>query len=419
MLLCFYYLLCWLVWLIGAPFALLLSFIKPKFKQSFKARFFLWRNLRQSMADVHFHACSLGEVRSIEELARAYDSRVSVITQTGFEAARSFCARSNYLAFENFIPFWLAPCKVLVVFEAEFWLMLFFMAKRKGAKIMLINARMSEKSFAKYLKFKFFYRHIFALIDEIFAQSEQDKARLEALGAKNIQICGNLKAAMSPKITRLYTKPHARVILFASTHEGEEELLLKHFKSTPNELLVFAVRHPERFLKMSKMLETYAQNQGLNYQKLSDLDLNADLSVQIKGGMLLLDRLGELVNFYAICDVAVLCGSFLEHIGGHNPIEAAFFNKPIISGKFFHNQKISYESVENIIICEDVKHLQSLIDTASLQTQIRTKPDLSVIRASIDEGLKQRRELVNELSNEPSSNLQTNSTQSKNNQGLA
>lgn len=388
MLLCFYYLLCWLVWLFSAPFLLALSLIKAKFKQSLKARFFLWHNLKQSRADVHFHACSLGEVRSIEELARNYDSRVSVITQTGFEAAQSF-ARTNYLAFETFIPFWLAPCKVLVVFEAEFWLMLFFIAKLRGAKILLINARMSEKSFPKYLKFKFFYQKIFSLIDEVYAQSKLDKTRLEMLGVKNIEICGNLKAALSPKITRFYTKPSAKLILLASTHENEEELLLKNFTPKPDELVVFAVRHPERFLAVSNFLKDYAQKRGLNYYKFSDLSLvNDDLAMQVQGGILLLDKLGELVNFYAICDVAALCGSFFDDIGGHNPIEAAFFNKPIISGAFFHNQKIAYESVENITVCKDLKDLQNLIENANLKTKIKENANLNIIKKSIDRALK-------------------------------
>ncbi|EOH3956634.1 glycosyltransferase N-terminal domain-containing protein, partial [Campylobacter jejuni] len=111
-----------------------------KYKISLKSRFFLYKNLHQEKADVHFHACSYGEVRSIKALVLKFDSRITTITQTGFECAKEFCKKVNYLAFENFLPFWLKPCKVLVIFEAEYWLMLVFMARIYKAKIILLNA---------------------------------------------------------------------------------------------------------------------------------------------------------------------------------------------------------------------------------------------------------------------------------------
>lgn len=364
---------------------LFLSFLKDKYKKSLKARFFLYKNLRQKTASVHFHACSFGEVRSIKELASSYDSKITTITQTGFDEAQSFCKSVNFLAFESFLPFWFRSCKVLVVFEAELWLMLFFMAKFRGAKTILINARISEKSFPKYLKLSFFYKKLFSFVDEIFAQSELDKQRLECLGAKNIKILGNIKTSLTPNITKHYHKPKERLIIFASTHEKEEELLLAHFKLKKDEKLIIAPRHPERFERVQEFLCSYAKRENLHFQRLSKLE-NNDLT-SCKAELLLLDRLGELVNFYAICDVVVLCGSFVDKIGGHNPVEVAHFHKPLISGEFFHNQKSSYASVGNIEICKNLQELNTLIRKDIKPSYLIDKIDLTPIKESIQEAL--------------------------------
>ncbi len=151
-----------------------------------------------------------------------------------------------------FLPFWFKPCKVLVIFEAEYWLMLVFMAHIYKTKIILLNARISDKSYHSYQRFSFFYKKIFSYIDEVFAQSELDKVRLESLGAKNVKIFKNIKANLEIKNNKIYTKPKEKLIIFASTHKDEEELLLDHFKLEENEKLIIAPRHPERFKEVEK-----------------------------------------------------------------------------------------------------------------------------------------------------------------------
>lgn len=367
---------------------LILSFVKEKFKHSLKARFFLWHNLSSKKANLHIHACSFGEVKSVQRLAANFDTRLSVITQTGFDEGKKYCEKTSFLAFENLIPLWFKPCKVLVLIEAELWLMLVFMAKFKGAKTMLINARISENSFHKYRRFAFLYRKIFSYIDEIWAQSEADKMRLEALGAKNVKAFFNIKAAQKPKISKAYTKPKARFILLASTHEGEEELLLEHLNLSQDERLIVAPRHPERFERVAGILQGYAKKNSYQMQRLSEVK-NEDLAENFSGKILLIDSLNELVNFYAICDVAVLCGSFLRGIGGHNPIEVAHFNKPLISGVHIHNQKALFSLVDGVSFCENLKDLNKIISNAS-QTKITTKLDLSPIISSIQGGIDER-----------------------------
>lgn len=376
----------WIAFLLCAIPLFLLSLFKPKYKYSLKARFFLFRNISQKRSDVHFHVCSYGEARSVKELVLRFDSRITTITQTGYDYAKEICNKVNYLAFENWIPFWLKPSKVLVIFEAEYWLMLVFIAKLQKSKVILLNARISDNSYASYKKFRFFYKKFFCYIDEVFAQSEVDKIRLEDLGAKNVKIFSNIKSKLQIFPTQKYLKPKQKLIIFASTHKGEEELLLKHYKMDKQEKLIIAPRHPERFLEVEQLLH----DKGLKFDKFSLLQ-NEDK--KFNQDILLLDCLGELVNFYAISDVVVLGGSFFEGIGGHNPIEVAHFNNVLISGIYIHNQKSLFQEVDNVYFCEDLKELDGIIHNYNLKAKIAQNNDLSIIIQAIQEGIDARKSI--------------------------
>lgn len=388
----FYYLISWLLWGLCAPFLLAISLFSKKHKRSFKARFFLWQNARQAPADVHFHCCSYGEVKAVSHFAGDFNSRFSVVTQTGFDEAKKFIKSVNFLPFENLLPLWFSPCKVLVVFEAELWLMLFFVAKKQGAKTMLINARISEKSFAKYQKFTLLYKKIFSYIDEIYAQSVADKERLEKIGAKNVQVVGNIKAKVAVKVSKKFTKPKAKLIVFASTHEGEEALLLGHFILKKGEKLVIAPRHPERFEKAFEIACEYATRQGLSCEKFSKLKLDDfGLKREFSSDILILDTLGELVNFYAIADVVALCGSFIDGIGGHNPVEIATFGTPLISGVFIHNQKALFANVGGVGFCDDLSNFEKMINSQKTKTFLKNDIDISPILQGIQGGIDARK----------------------------
>ena len=163
--------LAFLAWLAAAPFIFILSF-KKKYRTSLKARFFLYKNPKFSPAAGHFHACSLGEVNALAPLISKFESvALSTTTQTGFGAARALTPNSRYLPFENWLPFWLTGSRVLVIFEAELWLNLIRTAKARGSYVILLNARISDRSYASYLRFKFYYRKVFENIDLVLAQS--------------------------------------------------------------------------------------------------------------------------------------------------------------------------------------------------------------------------------------------------------
>lgn len=388
----FYYALAVILYVIAAPFLLILSFYKDKYKISLKSRFFLYKNLKQEYADVHFHGCSFGEIKSMRFLFNHFNNfRISTITNTGFSEALKYTHKVNFLPFEIFIPFWMKPCKVLVVFEAELWLMLVFMAKFFNAKVILINARISDRSYLKYKKFNFFYKVLFRYIDEVFAQSLKDKERLQELGAKNVIAYKNIKIINKNKKDKKFEKLKSRLIVLASTHENEEKALLSKIKLEQNDKLVLAPRHPERFEMVEKILLDFCKINGYGMQKFSQLDLKSnDLQSVFCEKCLLLDCLGELENFYSISDIVFLCGSFEKNIGGHNPIEAAKYENIIISGKYFFNQEALYNEVENIYICQNLDEIENILTQNLTCAKIKHQGDLTEIIQSIKEGANAR-----------------------------
>lgn len=336
---------------------------KPKYRDSIPARFFLKNNVPFSQNGIWFHACSFGEVRSLTPFIDQIEPenvRISVITQTGFrEASKHRRAEVRYLPFEIFLPFWIRKQKVLVVMEAELWPLLFIVAKAKGIKTVLLNARISDNSYASYQRFSWLYRWIFSHIDLVFAQSAEDEQRLKSLGAKTVHVSGNIKAFSAYEVSYVYPKAmDKRVIVMASTHDQEEALILSRLTLHSNDQLIVVPRHPERFAKVDQLLRDYALDTGKTYTRLSqDSRLDSDI--------ILCDKMGELINLYAIADIVILGGSFIDGIGGHNPLEPAFFETKIISGEFIFNQKVLFEAVENIIVSnvEDLKTVFDSIET--------------------------------------------------------
>ncbi len=358
------------------PLLLLLSF-KQKYRFSIPNRFFLYKNRPFRKNSIWFHVCSFGEVRSLKPILNRLNGKknISVTTNTGYEEAIKYDAQVRFLPFEIFLPFWITNQKILVVSEAELWFMLFFIAKKKGAKTILINARISDNSYKSYIKFRWFYRYIFANIDKVFAQTKKDRDRLELLGAKDIVVNGNIKAYQEIEVSKEFKKPNREVITIASSHEGEESLILNSLKIRKDKRVVIIVpRHPERFDKVDKFLKIFTTNHDMSYHKFSE-------SENFDSDIVLVDALGELINIYAISDSVILGGSFVDKIGGHNPLEAAYFGCKIVSGEYIFNQQALFELVENIVIT-DIDKLNRSLDK-SQPTKILGSVDLDPIIKSI------------------------------------
>ena len=352
----FYNLILTITYILLIPY-LLYKKRENKYKDAIPAKFFLKNNPKFDFSGIWFHSCSMGEVKAIKPLIQEFEAKanISVITNTGFEEAKTVSQNVRYLPFEIFLPFWITKQKVLVVMEAELWYMLFLFAKRKGAKTLLINARISDRSYKSYLRFKFFYKKIFENIDKVFAQSQIDKKRLEELGAKNVEVIGNIKLAQLPQKKLDLEKPNSKVIVAASTHEGEEELILSSYKKEYGKLIVVP-RHPERFLKVEELIKDYIKDKEISFHKYS---LKEDFSSDI----ILIDKMGMLNDIYSIGDITILGGAF-ANVGGHNPIEPAYFGNIIISGKNIFNQKSLFECIKNYYLIEK-NELKEYLEKAS------------------------------------------------------
>ena len=360
----FYCLLCGVAHFCALPFLFLLSF-KQKYKNSLKRRFFNPIFPKSDKEILWFHACSFGEIASLRVILESLHLRhneqilITTTTQTGFDLAKKTYPDFlvSFLPFESFIPFFVKNLKIkrLILLEAELWLMPLFCAKKHNATTLLLNARISTRSYKKYLKFRFFYQKLFAYIDRVLAQSTEDKERLETLGAKNIEVFGNIKLLSLPQVTKEYEKAQNPLFVIASTHEkeGQEEeillleVLLDFLKKTDKKVnIMFVPRHPERFLSVAKKIQ----------EKLGDkkLILASQNGVQnaINSSFSLLDKLGELNNIYAICDLVILGGSFIKKVGGHNPLEPAFFGCKLISGEYIFNQLALFSCIENAVLCK-------------------------------------------------------------------
>jgi len=340
-----YFCIATLLYLIALPFLLLFS-LKKKYRESIPARFFLKDNPPFKQNDIWFHVCSLGEARALNPVLEKLDKReisISTITHTGHAEASKYRADVRYLPFENLLPFWVTKQKMLVVLEAEFWYLLFAVARAKGARVVLLNARMTERSFPKYRRLGWFYRRLFARTDKIFCQSEADKERFEMLGATNIEVVGNIKLAQKIAATKTYVKPDCEVIVAASTHEGEERAIVEAYLDYRREhvsKLVVVPRHPERFAGVYALLQEM-KGEGMTLSRWSEReDFEAD--------MILVDAMGELNNIYAISDVAVLGGAFKADVGGHNPLEPAHFGCKIITGEHAYMQQELFKYVQNV-----------------------------------------------------------------------
>ncbi len=326
----------------------------------------VWPSLQQTGGGVIWlHAVSVGEVLSCRELVARLKTRlpasrllVSTATETGQALAREKLAGLADGFFYAPLDFPFAVRRVLrcleprlvVVAETEIWPNLFRETKRAGAGLLMVNARISDRSAARYRRLSFFFRRVLSLPDAILAQSELDRQRLLDAGAppERVEVGGNLKfdstgveASPAPEIVALRESIRPdKVILAGSTREGEEEQVLaawSHLTSKhPKSLLILAPRHLERFDAVAELLARggyrFARRSRLPVEKL-------DLP-----GVLLVDSLGELAALYSQADVVFVGGSLVEW-GGHNVLEPAFAGRPIVVGPNMQNFRVIAEAL--------------------------------------------------------------------------
>jgi 3-deoxy-D-manno-octulosonic-acid transferase len=295
------------------------------------------------------HAVSVGEVRAAEPLVRAlqstYSSHRILLThmtptgrQTGEQVFGDAVLRC-YLPYD--LPFAVARFlrhyrpRVGVLMETELWPNLIEASRRAGVPILLVNARLSERSARGYARLGGLTCETLQRLAAVGAQSDADAVRLRALGAAQVTVTGNLKFDRGPKPADLALAAKLRdgfgarpVLVAASTRDGEEERVLDAVATMPSDLLTVIVpRHPQRFQDVAQVLE----RRGIPYQRRSE-----DVRVRAGTRVLLGDSMGELFAYYAACDIAFIGGSLLP-LGGQNLLEACAVGKPVLIGPHTFN----------------------------------------------------------------------------------
>ncbi len=356
-----YWVLSLCLYLFALPL-ILLKQRKARYAERIPATFFLKKNPSLPKDKIWFHANSLGEVKGLSAIIEAVPAEeivMTVVTNTGYKQASEMVPHYRYLPYELFLPFWTVRQKMLIVTEAELKYMLFWSARKKGTeRIIMVNARVNERRYERYKKFAWYYRRIFALVDKVYAQREIDKQRLSEFGAKNIEVIGNIKLSNRPEVTKVLPKPDDFMIVAASTHHEdlyEERLILEAWDRSQG-ILVIVPRHQERFDEVDRLIQTYVQGRALTYHRYSD---KADFESDI----VLVDSMGELINIYAISDLVILGGAFCTAVGGHNPIEAAYFGNIIITGKSIYQQYALFEHCKHCYLIE-AEALQEYLNRA-------------------------------------------------------
>ncbi len=369
----------------------ILNLTKNKKSEGYVYKFFpaAFKPLKKAafQEGVWIHAVSLGEMRAavnfIDLLQSEYGKKVylSATTKTGFDFADNLY-RSNDNVLTFYFPYdflfsvrgilKLIKPSLFISVETEIWPNLFNILNKKNIPIALINARISEKSYKNYTRFRFFFGYIFKKIDTVLCISDMYCKRFASLGIKeeNMRQTGNMKfdidasliagdinekTAILKKFIEYKTNnsEHAKIIAAGSTHKGEEELIadsvIKLNKlNDKNKIFLFvAPRHPERFDEVYKLLNNYLP--GIEIYRLSSIyyskDNNSFGLSESKVVVVLVDIMGQLLTVYGICGAAFVGGSMVS-AGGHNLLEPLVFGKPVIFGRYVQNFS---EAAEEII----------------------------------------------------------------------
>ena len=301
------------------------------------------------------HAVSVGEVLAVVGLVEELQGRfpqhrifISTTTDTGQALARKRFGDARVFYFPVDFAFAIRPYlqalrpRMVVIAETEFWPNFLRLAHASGARIAVVNARISDRSWPSYRRFRGLLRRSLANVDLFLAQTREDAARLRDIGAapERVRVTGNLKfdipAPAAPAIVESVRESIAvigagPVLVCGSTVEGEEPLLLKALENLlvqhPRAVMILAPRHPERFAAVAALLEQ------MSIRFLRRSLWNGE---PLTGGVFLLDTIGELAALYALADIAFVGGSLVPR-GGHNIIEPAQHGVATVVGNHTEN----------------------------------------------------------------------------------
>jgi 3-deoxy-D-manno-octulosonic-acid transferase len=308
---------------------------------------------------IWIHAVSVGETLTARALAADLKARyphlrlfLSTTTIAGQQVARQV----QHVDGVFYFPFdWsfivrrtldLVKPRVFIMMETEIWPNLLRVCRKRGVKTIIINGRISSRSFPRYKIVRPFFARVLADVDRFCMQSEESARRLVALGADpaRVTMTGSLKfdsldlpaashGRARERVLRFFrVSPARQVVVAGSTMRGEEAALLRAFArvkaGSPSALAILAPRHPARFAEV----EHLARAAGFVTTRRSELPIDAEPRADV----VILDSIGELAQIYQIATAVFVGGSLADH-GGHNILEPAIFGKPILFGPHMQN----------------------------------------------------------------------------------
>lgn len=328
----------------------------PAYRLRWKERLGFYRKPVKQV--IWVHAVSVGEAEAAAPLICALQQRypddrilITSTTPTGSERVRNKypAVEHCYLPFDlpftmqRFLSQW-SP-RIAIIMETEIWPSLILGCQQQGIPVVIANARLSAKSAARYARFKTMFEPVFAAI-HVAARSTEDRDFFLQLGAKKVDVMGNIKldVHLDSTVTHAATvlKPQFKrpVWVAASTHRGEDELLLTAHRdliqSAHQCTLILVPRHPERFDEVARLIEKF----GLSYQRFSKSESSYGADV------LLGDTMGDLLKFYQLADIAFIGGSLVQ-TGGHNPYEALLYNAVALTGPHVFNFTEAYAELDS------------------------------------------------------------------------
>ncbi len=355
-----------------------LGYFTAEFQSKVQGRRIIW-----------LHAVSVGETRAaiplIRELRKDYPDfliLVSNVTETGHSIACEVPGIDHCI----FFPFdfsWtvrkvfqlIAPELVIIV-ETEIWPNFTRQAKRLDIPLILVNGRLSDRSYPRYRFARCLLRPVLDCFAAFCMQSQTDAERIVSLGVKfaKVENTGNMKFDHELKnysVDEVAKRKHSyripeqtAVIVAGSTHDGEEQLLLESFQQISQRVarelrLVIIPRHPERKKEVLNLFRSTALQGRLR------TELQADDALLNRDEVLVVDTLGEVLDFYSIADIVFVGGSFVP-IGGHNLLEASLLAKPVLFGHYVHNFKEISKKLERAGAGVKVNGLQEFEDQCVL-----------------------------------------------------
>ena len=326
------------------------------------------RSSKPTLKPIWVHALSVGEVLAAFPLVQALQTRfpkrpliLSASTQTGYRI--SVQRFSSMVAGIVYFPYDLPFCvktisnridpALMIIIETDIWPNFLHFMQSRNVPVMLVNARISEKALRTYLRFGFFTKLMFGAFTKVCIQSQADVSRFMRLGVSRdrLELCGNIKfETQSINITNLKTDRFMRqlkipacpqvkiglqsglkIIVAGSTHPGEESIILDAWHrlklTEPDTLLIIAPRDPRRAVSVLRLCRDAGFFSLTLKQRQKDSASDSDKIPDV----LIVDTIGLLKQLYAIAHIAFIGGSLVK-CGGHNPLEAALFAKPILFG---------------------------------------------------------------------------------------